>query len=435
MAPFLRGPLGLALLALVLPAQAQTAPPPDAELAGLALADAAPTETAPTRRTWQASLEPALRQVRLRGETGPWRSAQGLGLDLALDLPLGGEGPTAWRLLAADRLDLTGPERLPGERRAVNTLKELYATQRPSAEWVLDLGRINNRLGVASGYNPTDYFKRQALRNTTAIDPASLRENRLGVAMARVQKVWDGGSLTGVFAPKLADAPSSGAWSPDWGASNGRPRWLLAWTQAWAEDLAPQWLLHGDGQPGHSPQLGLNLTRLLNQACVAHLELSTGRSRTLLAQALGDLQAPVAQHTQLATGLSCTTSRKLTLTAEWQHNGLAPGRADWSALQTGDPLRYGAYRQAAQAQQEPATRDSLFLMLRWQDALAPKLDLNAFARISQVDHSRLLWLEARYHQDSTDWAAQWQQHRGQGLSEFGALPQARVIRLLVRHYF
>jgi len=300
---------------------------------------------------------------------------------------------------------------------------------------VLDLGRINNRLGVASGYNPTDYFKRQALRNTTAIDPASLRENRLGVAMARVQKVWDGGSLTGVFAPKLADAPSSGAWSPDWGASNGRPRWLLAWTQAWAEDLAPQWLLHGDGQPGHSPQLGLNLTRLLNQACVAHLELSTGRSRTLLAQALGDLQAPVAQHTQLAAGLSCTTSRKLTLTAEWQHNGLAPGRADWSALQTGDPLRYGAYRQAAQAQQEPATRDSLFLMLRWQDALAPKLDLNAFARISQVDHSRLLWLEARYHQDSTDWAAQWQQHRGQGLSEFGALPQARVIRLLVRHYF
>ncbi len=435
MAPFLRGPLGLALLASLLPAQAQTAPPPDAELAGLALADAAPTETAPTRRAWQASIEPALRQVRLRGEAGPWRSAQGLGLDLALDLPLGGEGPTAWRLLAADRLDLAGPERLPGERRAVNTLKELYASQRPSAEWVLDLGRINNRLGVASGYNPTDYFKRQALRNTTAIDPASLRENRLGVAMARVQKVWDGGSLTGVFAPKLADAPSSGAWSPDWGASNGRPRWLLAWTQAWAEDLAPQWLLHGDGQPGHSPQLGLNLTRLLNQACVAHLELSTGRSRTLLAQALGDLQAPVAQHTQLATGLSCTTSRKLTLTAEWQHNGLAPGRADWSALQTGDPLRYGAYRQAAQAQQEPATRDSLFLMLRWQDALAPKLDLNAFARISRVDHSRLLWLEARYHQDSTDWAAQWQQHRGQGLSEFGALPQARVIRLLVRHYF
>ncbi|MBB2488037.1 hypothetical protein H5407_22605, partial [Mitsuaria sp. WAJ17] len=66
MAPVLRALPGLALLALLMQAQAQTTPPPDAELAGLALADAAPSEAAPTRRTWQASMEPALRLVRLQ---------------------------------------------------------------------------------------------------------------------------------------------------------------------------------------------------------------------------------------------------------------------------------------------------------------------------------------------------------------------------------
>jgi len=60
MAPFLRGPLGLALLALVLPAQAQTAPPPDAELAGLALGYFYERDVREAIARVQASLEPAL---------------------------------------------------------------------------------------------------------------------------------------------------------------------------------------------------------------------------------------------------------------------------------------------------------------------------------------------------------------------------------------
>jgi hypothetical protein len=63
------------------------------------------------------------------------------------------------------------------------------------------------------------------------------------------------------------------------------------------------------------------------------------------------------------------------------------------------------------------------------------LDLTAFLRINLVDHSRLRWLELRHHWPNFDLAFQLQQNIGRITSEYGILPDRRVIQLLGTYYF
>jgi len=78
-----------------------------------------------------------------------------------------------------------------------------------------------------------------------SLDPASLRENRLGSAMLRGQALWTGGSLTALYSPKLADQRNDAVFSADLGATNQRERWQLALSEKLSDALNPQWLLSG----------------------------------------------------------------------------------------------------------------------------------------------------------------------------------------------
>jgi hypothetical protein len=399
-----------------------------ADEAGLKLADETPAETSAAKNV-TLSVEPAWvwATARAGGRTEP---AQRLALDLAVQATIA----PGWRLVAADRLDLNGPARLAGERWSVNTLKELYAGGRIGTETLVDLGRVNARFGVATGYNPTDYLRDHAVRSPTSINPASLRENRLGTVMLRGQRLWNGGSFTAIAAPRLADAPNSAPLAVDIGATNHRTRWIAAWSQALAEDFAPQLLLHGDGESHGSPQVGLNLTRLLSSACVGHAEWSGGRSASLLARARRQAGEDVAFRSRLAAGLTCVNAHNLSVTAELQRNGAALDTAGWRALREGPLPDYLAYRHEAALRQDPPTRDGLFVSVRWQNAL-PQLDLAGFTRLNLADHSRLAWLEARTRWRRADLALQWQAHDGDALSEYGGLPHKRIWQLLLKVFF
>ncbi|OIQ88285.1 hypothetical protein GALL_298170 [mine drainage metagenome] len=71
----------------------------------------------------------------------------------------------------------------------------------------------------------------------------------------------------------------------------------------------------------------------------------------------------------------------------------------------------------------------------WQDALLNRLDLSAMLRLNVADHSRLSWLEARYHWAYADLALQWQGNSGSAASQYGADPLQRAWQILVRRYF
>ena len=409
--------LALALLMTAVPALADDA-------AALLLADQT-TASAAQASDWRVYLEGAARESRRQG-AGLAQHGARLSLDARMDKTIA----PGWRAVFADRLDMNRVDGAAGNR-DINTLKEAYVSWQARTDEIVDLGRINARNGVAMGYNPTDYFRAGALRSIVSLDPASLRENRLGSAMLRGQTLWAGGSLSAAYSPKLADQRSDAVFNPDFGATNNRARWQLALSQKLADSFTPQWLLSGGA--GQSAQFGLNLTALPNEATVMYFEWSGGRAASLASQARM-ASDDVAFRSHAATGLTYTTSNNISLTAEYEYNGGGLDAQGWSALRHGPPAFYGQYRNFVSNLQEPPTRKQIFLYAVWQDALVRHLDLAAMLRHDLADHSRLQWLEVRYHWTKVDLALQSQLNTGQAGSNYGALPDRRAWQLLLRYF-
>ncbi len=391
----------------------------------LALADNAPTQVQ-AASDWRSFAEVAYGQFRPRSGAAMTHNERA-----SLDLQFDHSFAPGWRAIFSDRLDVNWPAQ-GADQRAINTLKEAYLSWQVQDDSILDLGRINARYGVATGYSPTDFFRNDAVRSMVSVDPTSLKTNRQGSVMLRGQRLWNGGALTALVSPKLAEQPSSIGLNPDWGASNGQNRWLLAASQKLTQELNPQWLVSGGA--GQLPQWGLNLTTLVGAASVAYFEWAGGRSRLQWLQAL-DQPGAAAFHNHAAVGASYTTEHKLSLTLEYDYDGAALNQAQWKALMHGSPRVYGAYRQWAQAKQELPTQQAAFLYIGWQDAFIQHLDLSTMERFDMADRSRLSWLEARYHWERSELALQWQVNSGSATSDYGAAAQRRAWQVLLRHYF
>ncbi len=391
----------------------------------LSIADQA-TMTPEQGGDWRVFAEGALRES-MRRSTGAVLHGGRMSFDVRYDKVIA----PGWRAVFADRLDMNRLYGSAGDGN-VNTLKEAYLSWQVQPDRIADLGRINVRNGVATGYNPTDYFRTGALRSIVSLDPASLRENRQGSAMVRGQALWESGSVTGIYAPKLADQSNAGAYNLDLGATNQRDRWLVAASAKLSDKISPQFLLSGG--TGQSAQVGFNLTGLLDDATVAYFEWSGGRSPSLLSQGLGSPDDSAFRN-RVATGLTYTTASNVTFTAEYDYNGTGLDKGGWNALRRGSPLAYGRYRTFAATVQDPATRHNLFFYATWTDAMVKHLDLTAMLRYDAVDSSRLQWFEARYHWTKVDLALQAQMNLGKPATDFGALSERRITQVVLRYFF
>lgn len=374
---------------------------------------------------WRSFAEAALGAARRRSD-GSVRHERRLSLDVRYDHAFA----DGWRLVFADRLDASWPAP-HGDDRVINTVKEAYLSRRLAHDALVDFGRVNVRHGAAMGYNPTDYFRRGALRSVVSVDPATLKENRQGSVLLRGQRLWQGGSLIALFSPRLARQPGRDGFSLDWGATNDSNRLLVVLSQR-VDTLSPQFLFHGE--EGRPAQIGFNLSGLVNDATVAYVEWSGGRGPSQLDAALRRTDAGDWRN-RLAGGLTYTTTNKLSLTAELQYDGAALDGDAWRALRRGSPIFYGSYRQWVWAAQELPTRQALFFRAAWQDAVIPRLDLAAMLNVDLADSSRRAWLEARYRADRLDYALQWQRNSGGYLSNYGAMPESARWQLAVRYFF
>ncbi|POA98961.1 hypothetical protein C2134_08875 [Chromobacterium sinusclupearum] len=347
---------------------------------------------------------------------------------LSFDLRWDGRLSPDWRAVFSDRLDqsfVNSPQRAHG----VNTLREAYLSREFGDQNLLDIGRVNTRYGVGVGYNPTDFLGEGTVRSVVSADQESLRENRLGNAMLRWQKLWDRASLTGIWSPKLADAPSGNGLSADWGASNPRERMLLAFSYQFSESWNPQWLAFR--QQGGSPQLGFNLSHVLTDSTVAYVEWAGGQADSDWRRWLGEEAG--GWRNRLALGSTWTGASKLSLTLEGQYDGAAPEAADWDRLRQ-SPF-YGSYRQSMANSTSLLTRRAALLRASWQDALVDSLDLTAMRQTSLVDHSGMNWAEARYHWPHVDLALQWQRFDGGALTHYGAAMPQQSWQLVFDYFY
>lgn len=335
------------------------------------------------------------------------------------------------RAVISDRLDYIHP-RQAGADEIVNSLREAYlGLQSEGGNTLLEFGRVNLRYGPGYGYNPTDFFRAGSLRVLTSADPFALRENRLGTVMLRAQRLWTDGSLSVALAPKLANRPNPDGWSLDLGSTNSQNRALIALGTQFSQRVSSQLLVYKED--GNSPALGANMTTLLSDAAVAHLEWSRSSEPDLLSRALA-LPSHTATRNRFVGGATYTTLGKLSITAEYQYNGFARNPSD-GAIPGAAPVTQLAYLREALRLQELASRQAYLVYVTQKGLWSKDLDLTAYLRFNPGDNSRLAWLELRRHWRNLDLTFQLQQNMGRSDSEFGVLPDRRVMQIMGTYYF
>jgi len=380
----------------------------------------------------------------------------------------------ALSLTVADRLNyFSGPNMFISREGILNDLKETYLTWNMTGSYFIDLGRINVKNGVATGFNPTDYFKKDAVTAMISQDAAVLRENRLGTLMMRAQGIWQWGSLTLIVAPEVPHEQDRWWTDQSGGAlqlnrTNDRFRMLAKADINAIQDMNPEVLYFDDD--GRS-NVGFNLTRGIGDNVVAYAEWNAGQSPDIVSEALQDARnlgmipsglpfvipgnSQIRFRNQLAAGFSYTEKINRTTYLEYQYNeaGLSPsewnnwfatgetakgflGNPKTSAAGKGILAQLWAIREFSQEAQEPLSQHAFFIRSFWQNALVNKLDLTGIFQVNLQDGSLYLQPLAEYRlSNSVTLNLAFDFYLGAKKSDFGSLPQWGDIRAGFRYYF
>jgi hypothetical protein len=357
------------------PSRFQVTPPAPAAPAGLGLRGSVGLDQFDRRRP-----EPGASATLLRG-VADYRREWGFG--------------PAGRLTLSDRAETLVDEH--GDSQVRNALREAYGTLRFGPSLFADLGRLNLRSGVASGFNPTDWLREGAALPQTSQNPASLRENRLGTFMLRLQALQDWGSVHVAAIPRLAEATQeSSSYGFAWGRTNSARAVHVRVAPRLSEDVSVDLL--GYAREGRHPQWGMNLTAVPSDAWIAHAELAAGTRAGL--RAPGPEAAPEGQR-RMAAGLSWTTSQGATLTLERHLATDALDAADWDSWRTAEGAgarKLAQLRARRSDAQDPLVRDAWFARAAITGAGPDaNVDLSAFARLNPHDRSYLWQVDAAWH--------------------------------------
>ncbi len=335
------------------------------------------------------------------------REAVSRGQRVALDVrrePVGSQG---WRWGLSNRIETVGIWRADAgaapRDRTINILREAWASLRlgPAAEpMYLDAGRINWRLGVAGGYNPSDFFKSRAVRSQTSQDPAALRAERLGTFMLRGQWLQSGGAWSLAVAPRLTerDAADEGSYSLATQRTNRQGALLLRWAPRLGERGTLDLQLFR--RERERVQLAGNATWLASDALVLYTEFAVGQRPLLVGPEA--TAAPRARRERLALGGTYTLPAGLELTLELQRAADALSRGDWNAWRAAAAAatqqRLGALARERAALQEPLVRAGWFARVGWREPFGiTGLDLAALVQANAYDDSRLWQLKGTQH--------------------------------------
>jgi len=382
-------------------------------------------------------------------------------LDVRKEWALGGDASLTY----SGRLNLLAQDEtpFPTHEDVRHDFREGFLTWQALPGDYLDLGRINLKSGVAAGFNPTDFFKTRSVVEPLSIDPAVLREDRLGTFLLEGQHIGEGVSLTLAFAPQLyrpspiytyATLPS---FNPMFDRTNAHDRLLLKGSAELAEHVNPEALLYHEGD---RTELGANLAENVGQSTVLYAEWAGGRRASLIDDALrygvdvgtipGNAPPVLPVDTRsyfqsdLSVGGSYTVS-EIVFNLEYHfhqagfspqdwHNWFAIGEARAGLRPITGELWY--IRAYAQDQQEPMATHSAFLRADWQDAFIQKLELTAFTDVDLHDGSSVTQVTADYYL-SNAWTvgALAAAFLGGRRSDFGSLPEAASVIVKLARYF
>lgn len=338
-------------------------------------------------------------------------------------------------------------------------LKEAYLSKALDKETYIDLGRVNLRQGIAFGYNPTDYFKINAVRDNSSLSARERRDNRLGSVMLRVEQLWARGGLSLAIAPDLTQS-TDGLWGSGkfYGLAvnqtNDRWRSLIRWNQTWIDGSQPEVSLYYDREVTY---LGLSMSHGIGDAWIVYGEWSGFKAHSLAHQAIVELQTReyltpeletfVTEDTgftqQLAIGFSYSSENNITTTFEYHYSGWGLSDAElqqWFRLgeSTSDSQVHSqlwSIRAFAQRQESLLGQHYIYLRSQMND-VETDLDLNLLVNFNIKDSSFLTQLGAVYSlngQSRID--GYYRRFVGDSRSEYGSLPKKWSIGLSFNLFF
>lgn len=285
-----------------------------------------------------------------------------------------------------------------------------------AADWLtVEAGRINVRNGVATGFNPTDWFKADSLVVADSFDTVDRREDRLGTVV--LQGVWHNEKAVLVTGYRVPVAGGTDTWLSDRSffgqgldRTNGQSAVYAKLTPLGSQNLSTT--LNAFYEPDQ-PGLGAEASGAVSETLVLFAEWFAQRRRSLVDESrrLVPLPRSVADRlgakdgrrllNQAAVGatwslpLEAVGNKDVSLTAEYHYNqaGLSKGEVDaWFDAGLSGAARSGplwAVRGTAVRLQEPLTRHELFLRFSYKEVVTD-VDVGAIAFVSPQDGSALV---------------------------------------------
>lgn len=346
-----------------------------------------------------------------------WSNLMQLGFRTEAALGNGGSKLVLDALLMAESAD---QQDFKASRDTHAYFKELYATVPVGEQQYWDVGRIIMRNGVGTGFNPTDYFRTNALISRTSEDPSQLRTNRLGAIAWRWQSLGEDSAWSLAYAPKIAVnnsglATDASVIGQDLQRTNDRERALLRYGHTFDDNVAADVSLYSEA--GH-PQLGLNLSYGVGQKLLLTLEGNLARRQTLLAEGFSLSPTPLSSAItgrfgsdfsyqtlkQLNLGGSYTSDSNITTLIEFHYNEAGLNKQQWrayfdSARSNPSPasqLPLLLVRQQASTRQEPISRNTLFSRVTLPEIFHPDLTLTLLMVRDLEDRSYLFQSEVAW---------------------------------------
>jgi len=378
----------------------------------------------------------------------------------SLDFDYGWQVSYKVRLNWSDRLNVAEGDTIafPCGENLRNDFREGFFIWEASPRTYLEVGRINLKNGIALGYNPTDFLKSRTTVDKTSIDPSSLRENRLGSLMAMGQKIWDKGTVTLAFSPKVkTEGPLSTnqkvSFDPLFDRTNSDNRILVSFRYAMG-DIDPQALVFVDHVGTH---MGVNISRVMTSSIVAYAEWSGVQESSLSERAavFGRQTGSLPQqelilpqtddaHFQndLVLGASWTSNFNLMINLEYHFHQAGFDAEDFnrwvtlSAANSDLASEMWFIRQYADDQEEPLMQHEIFLRFDWQDILPSKLNAGLVMFISPYDGSVMTQASAQYF-ISSHWTVKFYLAKTMGGADTveGSLPWSTSGALQIVRYF
>lgn len=326
-------------------------------------------------------------------------------------------------------------------------LRELYARTKVAPGSFIDIGRINVNNGVGVSYNPTDFFREHAAVDTFTHDYASWTDDRLGSFMVRWEKVFESGTLSLIYSPKLAQPGAIRQFTTGAGLqldrTNFSNRFMIKVNHDFGGDFSPELLVYHEENRW---KFGLNLTKSLNEASTFFFEWAGGNSLSFAGEAfqygvstgafapgtpaLGG-SGPASFRNQLSTGFNYTTLSKLNIMLSYNYNQAGLSRAEWNRwFDLGRPgaaraslasSEFWYMRTYGSAMRQLESRQSAFLRVEQDDLFLRHLTFATFLVSDLETHSFLVNASLDYRL-SDRWRVQFQAEKkiGKKRSEFGS---------------